>query len=88
MNPVPRFDPDDPYPESDGVPMAENTLQFDLGIRFALRAKTLEISDPDGQPFLGPVELARRAREAKAQAQESKAQASVSSSPRSLSVDP
>ncbi len=28
MNPLSHFDPDDPYPESDGAPMAENTLQF------------------------------------------------------------
>ena len=39
-----------------------------LGIRFALRAKTLEIFDPAGQPFLSPLELARRAREAEARA--------------------
>ncbi len=121
MTPVPRFDPDDPYPDSDGAPLVENTLQFDwivkikekldfydthgaaeyylydparnrlevwlrqdgrlapvafvngwtsprLGIRFALRAKTLEIFDPAGQPFLSPLELARRAREAEARA--------------------
>jgi Uma2 family endonuclease len=43
MNPLSRIDPDDPYPESDGEPMAENTLQYDwivklkenLEIRFA-----------------------------------------------------
>jgi Uma2 family endonuclease len=206
MNPVPRFDPDDPYPDSDGAPMAENTLQFDwivkikenleilfadrpdvfvagdlfwypvpdrrlagplapdamvvfgrpkgprgsykqweedgiapqvvfevqspsngpkelkeklefydtygateyylydpelnrlevwlrqdgrlaavayvngwtsprLGIRFALRAKTLEIFDPDGRPFLSPVELAGRARQAEAQARQAEARA-------------
>ncbi len=39
-----------------------------LGIRFALRAKTLEIFDPAGQPFRSPLELARRAREAEARA--------------------
>ena len=27
MNPLAYFDPDDPYPESDGQPMAENTEQ-------------------------------------------------------------
>jgi len=206
MNPVPRFDPADPYPDSDGAPMAENTLQFDwivkikenleilfadrpevfvagdlfwypvqdrrlanpmapdamvvfgrpkgprgsykqweeggiapqvvfevqspsngpkelkdklefydthgaleyylydpernrlevwlrqdgrlapvayvngwtsprLGIRFALRAETLEIFDPVGRPFLSPVELARRARQAEAQAQKADARA-------------
>ncbi|AUB82943.1 Uma2 family endonuclease [Candidatus Thiodictyon syntrophicum] len=206
MNPVPRFDPADPYPDSDGAPMAENTLQFDwivkikenleilfadrpdvfvagdlfwypvqdrrlanpmapdamvvfgrpkgprgsykqweedgiapqvvfevqspsngpkelrdklefydthgaaeyylydpernrlevwlrqdgrlapvayvngwtsprLGIRFALRAETLEIFDPAGRPFLSPVELARRARQAEKQAREAEEQA-------------
>ncbi|HYN79814.1 MAG TPA: Uma2 family endonuclease [Lamprocystis sp. (in: g-proteobacteria)] len=29
MNPLAHFDPDDPYPESDGLPMAENTDQYD-----------------------------------------------------------
>jgi len=29
MNPLSRIDPDDPYPESDGAPLAENTRQFD-----------------------------------------------------------
>ncbi len=29
MNPLAYFDPDDPYPESDGRPMAENTDQYD-----------------------------------------------------------
>ncbi len=46
-----------------------------LGIRFALRPKTLEVFDPAGQPFLSPVELARRARAAEAQAQDLMARA-------------
>jgi hypothetical protein len=29
MNPLAYFDPDDPCPESDGQPMAENTEQYD-----------------------------------------------------------
>ncbi len=29
MNPLSYYDPDDPYPESDGQPMAENTEQYD-----------------------------------------------------------
>ncbi len=29
MNPLAYFDPDDPSPESDGQPMAENTEQYD-----------------------------------------------------------
>ena len=46
-----------------------------LGIRFALRAETLEIFDPVGRPFLSPVELARRARQVEAQAQKADARA-------------
>ena len=46
-----------------------------LGIRFALRPETLEIFDPSGRPFLSPVELARRARQAEAQAQAADARA-------------
>jgi len=125
MNPVPRFDPADPYPDSDGAPLAENTLQFDpernrlevwlrqdgrlapmayvngwtsprLGIRFALRAETLEIFDPAGRPFLSPVELARGARQAEAQAREAEARAAQSDARaeqlaerlRALGIDP
>ncbi len=29
MNPLSYYDPNDPYPESDGQPMAENTEQYD-----------------------------------------------------------
>jgi len=29
MNPLSYYDPDDPYPESDGQPMSENTEQYD-----------------------------------------------------------
>jgi hypothetical protein len=29
MNPLAHFDPDDPYPESDGQPMADNTEQYE-----------------------------------------------------------
>ena len=29
MNPLSHFDPDEPYPESDGQPMAENTEQYE-----------------------------------------------------------
>ncbi len=53
MNPLSHFDPDDPYPESDGAPMAENTLQFDwivkikenLEILFADRADVFVAGD-------------------------------------------
>ena len=53
MNPLSHFDPDDPYPESDGAPMAENTLQFgwivkikeNLEILFADRADVFVAGD-------------------------------------------
>ena len=53
MNPLLRIDPDDPYPESDGAPMAENTLEFDwivkikenLEILFADRADVFVAGD-------------------------------------------
>ena len=53
MNPLSRIDPDDPYPESDGEPMAENTLQYDwivklkenLEIRFADRPDVFVAGD-------------------------------------------
>jgi Uma2 family endonuclease len=33
MNPLSRIDPDDPYPESDGQPMADNTEQYEWIVR-------------------------------------------------------
>lgn len=53
MNPLSYFDPNDPYPESDGQPMAENTEQFDwivkikenLEILFADRADVFVAGD-------------------------------------------
>lgn len=39
-----------------------------LGIRFALTDQSLEIYDPEGQPFLSSVDLAQQARDAAAQA--------------------
>ena len=72
MNPVPRFDPADPYPDSDGAPLAENTLQSDWIVKIK---ENLEIFDPAGGPFLSPVELARRARQAEARAAQERARA-------------
>jgi hypothetical protein len=46
-----------------------------LGIRFALTGETLEIFDPQGQPFLSSVELARRARQAASLAEQATARA-------------
>lgn len=53
MNPLSRIDPDDPYPQSDGEPMAENTLQYDwivklkenLELRFADRPDVFVAGD-------------------------------------------
>jgi hypothetical protein len=45
MNPLSRIDPDDPYPETDGAPMAESTLRFDWIVKIK---ENLEIGiDPD-----------------------------------------
>lgn len=62
MNTLQHYDPDNPYPESDGLPMAENTEQYDwlvkikenLEILFANRndvfiAGDLRIFYPSGQ---------------------------------------
>lgn len=53
MNTLHHYDPDDPYPESDGLPMAENTEQYDwlvkikenLEILFANRADVFIAGD-------------------------------------------
>ena len=53
MNFLHHYDPDDPYPESDGLPMAENTEQYDwlvkikenLEILFAKRADVFIAGD-------------------------------------------
>jgi Uma2 family endonuclease len=53
MNSLSRIDPDDPYPQSDGEPMAENTLQYDwivklkenLELRFADRPDVFVAGD-------------------------------------------
>ncbi|WP_295399410.1 Uma2 family endonuclease [uncultured Thiocystis sp.] len=68
MNPLSRIDPDDPYPESDGQPMADNTEQYEwivrikenLEILFADRADVFIAGDllwypvPDRQ-IVGPI---------------------------------
>jgi len=46
-----------------------------LGIRFALTGETLEIFDPQGQPFLTSVELAARLRDEAARAEQERARA-------------
>ncbi len=40
------FDPDDPYPESDGQPMAENTEQFDWIVKIKENLEVLFAADP------------------------------------------
>lgn len=59
MNPLTHFDPDDPYPESDGAPMAENTLQFDWIVKIKENLEILFADRPDvvvaGDLFWYPV---------------------------------
>lgn len=47
MNPLAHFDPDDPYPESDGQPMADNTEQFDWIVKIKENLEILFASDPE-----------------------------------------
>ncbi|SDW63297.1 Uma2 family endonuclease [Thiocapsa roseopersicina] len=47
MNPLAYFDPDDPYPESDGQPMAENTEQFDWIVKIKENLEILFADRPD-----------------------------------------
>jgi len=59
MNPLSRIDPDDPYPESDGEPMAENTLQFDWIVKIKENLEILFADNPNvfvaGDLFWYPV---------------------------------
>jgi len=47
MNPLAYFDPDDPYPESDGRPMAENTDQYDWLVKIKDNLELLFADRPD-----------------------------------------
>lgn len=47
MNPLAYFDPDDPYPESDGQPMAENTEQYDWIVKIKENLEILFADRPD-----------------------------------------
>ncbi|MFZ1827224.1 MAG: Uma2 family endonuclease [Candidatus Competibacteraceae bacterium] len=50
MNPLSYYDPNDPYPESDGLPMAENTEQYDWLVKIK---ENLEILFADrGEVFV------------------------------------
>ncbi len=59
MNPVLHYDPDDPYPESDGEPMAENSIQYDWLVRIKDNLEVLFADDPQvfvaGNLFWYPV---------------------------------
>jgi len=47
MNPLSYIDPDDPYPESDGQPMAENTQQYDWLVKIKENLEILFADRPD-----------------------------------------
>ena len=46
MNPLAHFDPDDPYPESDGEPMAENTEQYQWLVKIKENLEICFAADP------------------------------------------
>ncbi|WP_295433175.1 Uma2 family endonuclease [uncultured Thiodictyon sp.] len=47
MNPLSYIDPDDPYPESDGQSMAENTQQYDWLVKIKENLEILFADRPD-----------------------------------------
>ena len=47
MNPLAYYDPDEPYPESDGQPMAENTEQYDWLVKIKENLEILFADRPD-----------------------------------------
>jgi len=47
INPLFYFDPDNPYPESDGRPMADNTLQFEWIVKIKENLEVLFADRPD-----------------------------------------
>ena len=59
MNPLAHYDPDDPYPESDGQPMAENTEQYEWLVKIKENLEILFAHDPNvfiaGDLFWYPV---------------------------------
>ncbi|AUB84293.1 Uma2 family endonuclease [Candidatus Thiodictyon syntrophicum] len=46
MNPLSLYDPDDPYPESDGKPMAESTEQYEWLVKIKENLECLFAEDP------------------------------------------
>ncbi|WP_295392647.1 Uma2 family endonuclease [uncultured Thiodictyon sp.] len=59
MNPLSHYDPDDPYPSSDGAPMAENTEQYEWLVKIKENLEILFAQDPNvfvaGDLFWYPV---------------------------------
>jgi len=47
MNPLSHYDPDDPYPESDGKPMAEGTEQYEWLVKIKENLECLFAADPE-----------------------------------------
>lgn len=47
MNPLSHIDPDDPYPESDGQPMADNTEQYEWIVKIKENLEILFSDRPD-----------------------------------------
>lgn len=47
MNPLSHYDPDDPYPESDGQPMADNTEQYEWMVKIKENLEILFAEDPN-----------------------------------------
>jgi len=47
MNPLSHYDPDDPYPESDGQPMADNTEQYEWLVKIKENLEILFADVPD-----------------------------------------
>ena len=47
INTLRHFDPEDPYPDSDGQPMAENTLQFEWIVKIKENLEILFAERPD-----------------------------------------
>ena len=47
MNPLLHYDPNNPYPESDGQPMADNTEQFDWLVKIKENLEILFAERPD-----------------------------------------
>jgi Uma2 family endonuclease len=47
MNPLSHIDPDDPYPDSDGQPMADNTEQYEWLVKIKENLEILYADDPN-----------------------------------------